>query len=54
MNTNLHWISTKTQFYEFLDVVCCISLNMLFLKSLLEFEIFIIERQKYLLFIYLV
>ena len=49
-----NWISTKTQYYDFLIVECCISLNMHFLKSLLKFKIFIIENCKYLLFIYLV
>ena len=35
-------------------VECCFSLNMHFLKSLLQFQIFIIQIQKYLLFKYLV
>ena len=42
------------QFYEFLVVECCISLNMHFLQSLLEFEIFLIKVRKYLLLINLV
>ena len=53
-NAQLHWSSTKTQFYEFLVIERCISLYMHFLQSLIKFQIFRIEGQKYLLFIYLV
>ena len=36
-NAYKHWSNTKTQLYDFLVVECCISLNMHFLQSLLEF-----------------
>ena len=44
--------STQTLFYEFLVVECCISLNMNFFQSLLNFKILIIKIRKYLLVIY--
>ena len=46
-----HNSSTKTQFYKFLIVMCCISLNMNFLQSVEKLKIFIIMIQKDLLFI---
>ena len=51
-----HYSSPKTQTYEFLVAMCCISLNM---HSLIKIwnstmEIFMIKIQKYLLFIFLV
>ena len=49
-NTLMH---TKTKFFEFLVVKCCISLNMNFPQSLLKFKIFIIKFPKYLLLIFL-
>ena len=45
-------LGTKTQFYEFLVVESCISLNMQYLQSLLKFKIFKIKILKYFLFIY--
>ena len=36
-NACLHWIITKTQFYELFFVESCISLNMYFLQSLSKF-----------------
>ena len=40
-----HNSSTKTQFYDFLVVMCCISFSILFAKSLLRFKIFITKIQ---------
>ena len=39
--------STTTQSYEFLVNMCCISLNMHFLQSLLKFKNFIITISRY-------
>ena len=47
-------VALNPNFNEFLVIECSMSLNMHFIQSLLEFLIFIIEVQKYLLFIYLV
>ena len=46
MHTNTYNSSTKAQFYEFLVVMCCISINMQILQSLLIFKIFIIKIAK--------
>ena len=35
-----HYSCTQTQFYEFLDIMCCISLNMHITQSLLIFKFF--------------
>ena len=51
---NAYYGSTKTQFYEFLVLLCFISLIMHFLQSFLKFKIFIIKILRYLLFILLV
>ena len=45
---------TKTQFYEFLAVMCCISLNMHILRALSKFKISIIKIPKDSLYIFLV
>ena len=52
-NAYLHYESTNTKFYEFLVVLCCISLTMNFLQSLLEFKIFILKIPKDSFFIFL-
>ena len=38
MHTNIG-VALKTQFYEFLVVECCISLDIYILQSLIEFQI---------------
>ena len=45
-NAYKHYKSTKTQFYEFLIVMCCISSNMNFFQSLFKLKIFIIKNQE--------
>ena len=50
----LQYSSTKTNFYDFLVVMCCIPLNMHILQSLLKFKIFIIKIPKDLLFIFFI
>ena len=54
MHIIYQYSSTQTRFYEFLVVMCSISLNMHVLESLLKFEIFIIKIPEDLLFIFLV
>ena len=53
-NAYKHYKSTKPQLYEFLVVMCYISLNMNFLQSLFKFEIFIIKIPQDSSFIFLV
>ena len=45
-NSYLHKNSNKIQLYEFLVVICCISLKMNFLQFLSKFQIFIISPKK--------
>ena len=52
-NAYEHNSSLKTQFYELLVVMCCISLNMHFYQSLLKNKIFMIKIPRYLFLIFL-
>ena len=53
-NVYLHCSRTKTLLYEFIVVMCCISLNMQYLQSLLKFKIFKIKIPNDSLFIFLI
>ena len=53
-NAYEHYSRTKTKFYELLVVMCCISLNMQIIQSLLKFKIFIVKITKDSIFMFLV